>query len=370
MKRRIIVIMTIVIALTGMRLHAQAAMFSQYYANPLYLNPAFAGTNVCPRLAFHFRDQWPSAPGTFMTYTASYDEHFDKISGGVGVLLFGDRAGEGGIINTYTASAMYSFKLKVAKNFNMRFALQASYEYRGLNWDALTFPDMIDPKYGFIYQTSEQQPDRLAIHSFDMAAGFLGYTPHLYFGVAAHHIVPVLGAQGFISNGLENPYDYRPVKWTAHVGGYFDLIFGGSEAYPLKRKSKKETSFGDISNSPNFIYQHQQNFNYFSEGCYFNFYPFTVGLWLRHGLTYKGQSFVGIDSLGNTLTQPISYHNMDAFIVMFGVEYEWFKVAYSYDVTISKLANYTGGSHEVSLQFLLPCPNKRKAIKDLNCPSF
>lgn len=75
--------------------------------------------------------------GTFMTYTASYDEHFDKISGGVGILLFGDRAGQGGIINTYTASAMYSFKLKVARNFNMRFALQATYENRGLNWEQL-----------------------------------------------------------------------------------------------------------------------------------------------------------------------------------------------------------------------------------------
>ncbi|MBQ1819660.1 MAG: type IX secretion system membrane protein PorP/SprF, partial [Bacteroidales bacterium] len=161
------------------------------------------------------------------------------------------------------------------------------------------------------------------------------------------------------SNGL-GAYDYRPVKWTAHVGAYFDL----------KRKSKKETSFGDISISPNFIYQHQQNFNYFSEGFYLNFYPFTLGMWLRHGLTYKGEVFEGIDTLGNPITQPISYHNMDAFIVMFGVEYEWFKVAYSYDATISKLANYSGGAHEVSLQFLLPCPNKRKALKDLNCPSF
>ena len=111
MNKRIAIIVTIVLAFAGMRIQAQDALFSQYYANPLYLNPAFAGTNVCPRLAFHFRDQWPSAPGTFMTYSASYDEHFDKLSGGVGVLLMGDRAGEGGIINTYTASAMYSFKL-------------------------------------------------------------------------------------------------------------------------------------------------------------------------------------------------------------------------------------------------------------------
>ena len=199
MNKRIAIIVTIVLAFAGMRIQAQDALFSQYYANPLYLNPAFAGTNVCPRLAFHFRDQWPSAPGTFMTYSASYDEHFDKLSGGVGVLLLGDRAGEGGIINTYTASAMYSFKLKVAKNFNLRFALQATYENRHLNWENLVFGDMIDPKYGVIYQTAEIQPDKLTIHSFDMAAGFLGYTPHVYFGVAAHHIVPIIGAIGVLT---------------------------------------------------------------------------------------------------------------------------------------------------------------------------
>ena len=39
-------------------------------------------------------------------------------------------------------------------------------------------------------------------------------------------------------------------------------------------------------------------------------------------------------------------------------------------ITVSKLINLTGGAHEVSLQFLLPCPEKRKAIKELECPSF
>lgn len=363
MKKDIIAILTVICTLFALQTaRAQDAMFSQYYANPLYLNPAFAGTNICPRIAFHFRDQWPAAPGTFMTYTASYDEHFDKISGGVGLLLFGDNAGVGGIINTYNISAMYSFKVKIAKNFNMRFALQASYDNRNLNWDKLTFGDMIDPKYGFVYQTAEEYPgkEKLSIHSFDLSAGFIGYTPHLYFGLAVHHIVPASGVRGFLGDG-DNSYDYRPVKYTAHVGGYFDL----------KRKSKKETSFGDISISPNFIYQHQKHFNYFSEGFYLNFYPFTVGMWLRHGLTYKGSVYTGIDpETGESIYDKQTFHNMDALIFMFGLEYEWFKVAYSYDATISKLKNATGGSHEVSLQIMLPCPNKRKALKDLKCPSF
>ncbi|WP_417266527.1 type IX secretion system membrane protein PorP/SprF, partial [Brumimicrobium sp.] len=29
--------------------HAQDPQFSQFYANPIYLNPAFAGSHGCPR---------------------------------------------------------------------------------------------------------------------------------------------------------------------------------------------------------------------------------------------------------------------------------------------------------------------------------
>lgn len=374
MHKRIIILLVAVLGLSVMRVQAQDPMFSQFYANPLFLNPAMAGTNVCPRLAFNFRDQWPSMPGTFMTYAASYDEHFDKIYGGIGVQFWGDRAGEGGILNTYNASAMYSFKVKVSKKFNMRFALQAAFQNKSLDWSKLTFGDMIDPRYGFVYSTNENIANYINhINTLDFSFGFLGYTPHVYFGFAAKHIA-TLGLSGkttpysFLSGNADGNF-YDMLKLTAHVGANFDL----------KRKSKKETSFGDISISPNFIYEHQLGFNYFSEGLYMKFYPFTVGVWCRHGLTYKydepmldqnGNVIFGPDSI-TPMTQKTNIYNSDAIIFMFGLEYNMFKVAYSYDLTISRLASATtGGSHEVSVQVLLPCPKKRKAIKDLKCPSF
>lgn len=374
MHKRIIILLVAVLGLSVMRVQAQDPMFSQFYANPLFLNPAMAGTNVCPRLAFNFRDQWPSMPGTFMTYAASYDEHFDKIYGGIGVQFWGDRAGEGGILNTYNASAMYSFKVKVSKKFNMRFALQAAFQNKSLDWSKLTFGDMIDPRYGFVYSTNENIANYINhINTLDFSFGFLGYTPHVYFGFAAKHIA-TLSLSGkttpysFLSGNADGNF-YDMLKLTAHVGASFDL----------KRKSKKETSFGDISISPNFIYEHQLGFNYFSEGLYMKFYPFTVGVWCRHGLTYKydepmldqnGNVIFGPDSI-TPMTQKTNIYNSDAIIFMFGLEYNMFKVAYSYDLTISRLASATtGGSHEVSVQVLLPCPKKRKAIKDLKCPSF
>ena len=74
-------------------LFAQDPAFTQNYANPLYLNPAFAGTSNNQRIGMNFRDQWPNIPGTFNTYNISYDRNIIDSSVGIGVLANQDRAG-------------------------------------------------------------------------------------------------------------------------------------------------------------------------------------------------------------------------------------------------------------------------------------
>ena len=73
---------------------AQDPEFSQFYANPIHLNPAFAGAARCLRLALNYRNQWPGLSRTFITYSASYDQHVVAIGGGVGLLIMNDKAGE------------------------------------------------------------------------------------------------------------------------------------------------------------------------------------------------------------------------------------------------------------------------------------
>ena len=188
---------------------------------------------------------------------------------------------------------------------------------------------MIDPKYGFVYETNETAPAKQSKAIADFSAGFIGYTKNFYFGLAVNHVTRPY--EGFIS------VSRLPIKWTAHVGGYFDL----------KRRSRKSRSFGDISISPNIIYQHQMEFHQLNYGFYLNYYPFAVGIWYRQ-----------------------SFRNPDAVIFMFGLQHERVRVAYSYDLTVSKLANLSGGAHEVSLQLLLPCPERKRVMKDLVCPTF
>ena len=83
--------------LSALLAKAQDPQFTQFYANPLYLNPAFAGTTVQSRAVMASRVQWPSIPGAFQTYSVSYDQFFPMIKSGFGLAVYYDRAGSAGL---------------------------------------------------------------------------------------------------------------------------------------------------------------------------------------------------------------------------------------------------------------------------------
>jgi len=301
--------------------NAQDPQFTQFYANPLYLNPAFAGTARCPRVIMNYRHQWPGIPTTagktFVTYAASYDQHFDAISGGVGLQVLNDRAGDG-TLNTTTASLIYSYQLPVSRTFSLKFGGQATYLQKRLDWSKLTFGDMIDPRRGFVYNTNETPPVNAKTVA-DFAAGILGYSKLFFVGFAAHHLTQP--DEGFISPAR------LPLKITGHAGAVI----------PIDGKN------GEVSVSPNILYQRQQNFQQINLGVYFNKSAFVAGMW---------------------------YRNQDAVIVLVGVQQSMYKIGYSYDVTVSKLTTKSAGSHEISFALQFDCKPKKKKFRTISCPSF
>src|ERR1700752_4311790 len=113
MLKRLVLILTVLFSIGFSNdLFAQDPEFTQFYANPLYLNPAFAGTARCPRFCVNYRNEWPGFNKTYITTSASYDQHIDAISGGIGLLVMQDRAGNGTLITT-DASLMYSYQLNI-----------------------------------------------------------------------------------------------------------------------------------------------------------------------------------------------------------------------------------------------------------------
>ena len=169
--KRFIAVMFL-ICLTSNGVFGQDPQFTQFYANPLYLNPAFAGSHGCPRFAMNYRNEWPSLTGNYVTYSASYDQYFSNISGGIGVIGMHDQQGQGTIF-TSMIGLIYSYHLKVNRKFSMLFGAKASMFNKFLDWDKLTFGDMIDPQKGFIYETGDV-PRAGSRYFFDASAGFCG----------------------------------------------------------------------------------------------------------------------------------------------------------------------------------------------------
>lgn len=301
---------------------AQDPTFTQFYSNPVYLNPALAGSSGCPRIALNYRNQWPQLTGNYITYAAAYDSYAKNLSGGVGIMAMHDQQGQG-TIQTSMIAGTYSYYLKVNRKFRIMFGGQAAYFQKYLDWSKLTFGDMIDPRRGFIYQTGDVPRGDGSHGFFDVSAGMVGFTKNFYFGVAAHHLnrpdeSMILG-------------DSRlPIRVTGHMGANIKLGQRG-------RYSSSTTLM------PNVIYQYQNGFQQFNIGAYLKYEAFTIGAW---------------------------YRNRDAFIVSLGITTEKFRIGYSYDLTVSQLGGVTGGSHEISMGINLKCKKRIKDFRGISCPSF
>jgi type IX secretion system PorP/SprF family membrane protein len=301
--------------------YAQDPQFTQFYANPLYLNPAFAGSNNCPRICMNFRDEWPNIPGTFVTYSASYDQHVDALSGGIGLLATQDEAGES-TLTTTNVSAIYAFQLPLSRSFTISAGFQATYHQKSVDWSKLTFGDMIDATRGFVYNTNETAT-RTSIGVPDFSAGIVGYSKNVFFGFAADHLTQP--DESFVTGSSP-----LPMKFTVHAGAMI----------PVNGHSIQDDQ---VTISPNVIFQKQQDFQQLELGFYAMKGPIVGGLW---------------------------YRNQDAIILLIGFQKKTIKMGYSYDVTISKLTEQTAGSHELSLTFQFSCHPHHRTFRTINCPSF
>lgn len=302
--------------------YAQDPEFSQFYANPLYLNPALAGMTICPKINVNYRNQWPGLDQAFITYNASFDMYVNALHGGIGLIVTSDQAGAGSI-NTTMIAGMYAYKFNITSRLQASGALKVGYYMRNLAWDKLTFGD-----------TTQQEPTenlRTSIGVADFSAGiFLSYDDLIYGGIAVDHLSQP--NTGFYTNKTSPLY----MKYTIHVGSVINLKGG--------KIADEEREF---SISPNILYQQQYNFHQLNIGLYLTIDPFIGGLWFRH-----------------------NFENADAVIPMLGFHWKNLRVAYSYDFTVSKLKGASGGAHEVSASWQFPCIEKRRHIRAIKCPRF
>lgn len=307
--------------LSALASNAQDLEFTQFYANPMYLNPAFAGSNGCARFAANYRNQWPALSGNYVSYAAAYDQYFDNISGGFGVVLTNDIQAK--TLNTTNLGLVYSYHLRLGRKWTALLGAKAAYTQKFLDWDKLTFGDMIDPRRGFIYSTNDV-PRGGSRGFFDASAGTVIYNKNFNIGFAANHL-------NTPNESLIVGESKLPMRFTAHASANIPL--GGNSKY------KNVTTI-----MPSILYSYQRGFQQLNIGTYVKYSNFTAGAYFR---------------------------NKDAFILTMGVQTDQFRLGYSYDLTVSKLNNgVSAGSHEISMQYLVKCRKKSVKFRTISCPTF
>ncbi|MBL4710499.1 MAG: type IX secretion system membrane protein PorP/SprF, partial [Flavobacteriales bacterium] len=299
-------------------LQAQDTRFSQFYAAPLHTNPGFTGATVEHRFSMNYRHQWPNIPGAFDAYHASYDYNAAQINSGFGLILNREDAGSFGL-TTNSIAVSYAYRFRLNRKTYLSPGLKLGYVSRGIDFGKLIFNDQLESNSNATLDLDAFTNER--VNYGDISTGLLLYSEDYWVGASANHINRA--NQSLVNEGVAT----IPIRYTFQAGYKFKL-----SGPTVKRLAAKDVTAA-------MHYEIQDRFDQLDLGAYYNHEPFVFGFWYR-----------GIPLLKSYET---GYANNDAMIILVGysVPDRNFRIGYSYDVTISRLATNSGGAHEVSIVY-------------------
>lgn len=337
----------VLLQLASSPVQAQDPQFSQFYANPLYLNPGLTGNVESARAGVNFRHQWPAIDASFTTFTTYLDYFIEDYNSGVGVLLMRDQQGLAGL-NSTSINLQYAYQLPLTSRLTFRPGVTFGLIQRSINRDKLQFADQFNGT-GFnpIAHTGENLANLRTVYQFDLGLGGVLYTPNAYIGVSASHITQP--AYSFFESADNS--SYLPYKLSVHGGYVFylqaDNLRTGYDQFGRER-----------SITPTFEYKMQDRFRQLSVGGYLTYQPIVVGLW------YRGLPIGGLAEVDN---------NHESAIFLLGLKTGDLNIGYSFDYTLSSLTIASGGAHEVSAFYTFRMGNSRrppKNVRRIPCPDF
>ncbi|MBT2561864.1 PorP/SprF family type IX secretion system membrane protein [Pedobacter sp. ISL-68] len=280
--------------------------FSQYYANPLYLNPALTGViDGDYRATVNFKQQWSALNSSFLTGGASFDMA-PKKNFAFGATILNQRAGELDF-NYLSALVSGSYRLRFgAEGLQMvSFGLQAGVINRSFDFSQARFGNQFNPISG--YDGGMMSGETLSSQSSlvpDVNAGIMYFdgnpnkSVNVFLGASAAHLTRPMDRFSGSNSRI-------PVRFTAHGGARI-----------------KASELLDIV--PNALFMYQGNTNELSVGAY---------------------AQLNVNPSANILFGG-NYRNKDAAIAFVGLQLKNMVFGLSYDIntsTFNRASNSNGG---------------------------
>jgi type IX secretion system PorP/SprF family membrane protein len=287
--------------------------FSQYYANPLWLNPALTGViNGDYRVSLNAKQQWGSISNSYLTAGVSYDRAPVK-NFAFGAMVIDQKAGDLNFnyLNAL-ASGSYQVRFGTAGLKLLNFGIQAGILNKSFDASRITTGSQFTPGGGYdggLALNENFSATNTLVPDFNAGAMFFDGDPdkntNVFFGVSAAHLTRpkdrFLGADARM-----------PIRLTGHGGA---------------RIRVNET----LDITPNAIYMNQGNAREIAAGAY-------------------AQLMLNFES---DLLFGSNYRVDDSAIAFFGLHLRNMVFGLSYDFNTSTLNRATGsrGGLELSVSF-------------------
>ena len=319
---------------------SQDYQYSQFYALPLYYNPAFAGANLNSRLIAGYRTQWTGLEG-WKGFVCSYDWYLKKASSGIGIYFSNNKLNQLGYSQTtgmlqYAYRGKFNSKIRISSGVGIGFG-QMSYSFSGL-----TFGDQIqnDPRL-------PSSIDALAGQSFsagylDLQAGLLVYSQKWWGSISMLH-------------------PHSPTTTSATGQNSLDprINLSGGYRFEIEKVKDYKGEMVPKSITPAVLFRSQGQASQIDLGIYVHYVPLVFGVWYR-----------GIP----TKLKGSKTFNQDAITALIGVKQNNLSIGYSYDINISGLVPVYAGSHEITVTYEFKSGSvslrSNKRSHALPCPSF
>jgi len=301
--------------------------FSQYYANPLWLNPALTGViDGEYRLSLNAKQQWGSLSNGYLTGGASFDMAPVK-NFAFGAMVLNQNAGDISYNNLNAlVSGAYRIRFGQEGLSIINFGLQAGILNKSFDASKITTGSQFNPVTGYdgsLALNESFASTNTLVPDVNFGAMFFDANPdkplNTFLGVAANHLTRPI-------DKFLGPDVKMPIRYTAHGGARI-----------------KVSDILDIT--PNGLYMKQGNAREISAGAY-----------AQMMLNNEADLMFGSN-----------YRVDDAAIAFFGLHIKNMTFGLSYDFNTSSLNRATGskGGLEISVSF-----TSKKGISGPNffCP--
>ena len=306
--------------------HAQDPIFTQFYASPTILNPAFAGSMNSTRFTTGYRNQWLGLNSDLETLYLSGDAFVGSINSGVGANLIHQTEEVSGYSYTQI-NLLYSLHIQLSDDLSLFPGISFGYGLKQLNLKGLLFEDQIELISGIVNPTQEQLNSKENVNLFDVSTGLVIYHPKAWIGIGVKHLTnPNISF-------VEDENQQLETFFSIH-GGYRITLTD-----PDRYNTSDEGTYLFITGN----FMHQGSYNRFDLGGEFQISKFYIGM------LASTQPSKAVDEADQILSlNPLT-----------GVEFGKFKIGISYDIPISDIGS-NGTTAEFTLQYLLGNTYQRK----------